>query len=176
METGVTTMKSPADVSVLVFSSIAGISRTIRMALRGVGVRSVQLAANNDQMEEAFAVIEPDVLVVYVDGPESDSGLDLIQSMRRSESSPNRHIPIVAVSPRRDVVTVNAVINAGGHEYVLFPASGDMLLKKVIAARQTSRPFIEQPNYIGPCRRRRNDPLYAGPERRAGVQAEATGS
>jgi hypothetical protein len=30
------------------------------------------------------------------------------------------------------------VINAGGHEYVVFPASGDALLKKITAARQSS--------------------------------------
>ena len=64
-------------------------------------------------------------------------------------------------------VQAHAVINAGGNEYVLFPASGDALLKKITAARTTTRPFVEQPNYVGPCRRRRTDASYAGPERRA---------
>jgi hypothetical protein len=56
---------------------------------------------------------------------------------------------------------------------VVFPASGDALLKKITAARQSSRPFIEQPDYVGPCRRRRNDPTYSGPERRASPPAKA---
>jgi hypothetical protein len=33
------------------------------------------------------------------------------------------------------------------------------------------RPFVETPHYIGPDRRRRDDPLFHGPERRAGAQA-----
>ena len=51
-------------------------------------------------------------------------------------------MPIIACSPRRDLATVHAVINAGGHEYVLFPASGDALLKKIIAARTANRAFV----------------------------------
>jgi hypothetical protein len=68
---------------------------------------------------------------------------------------------------------VNAVINAGGHEYVLFPVSGEALLKKILAARQPNRVFVEQPDYIGPDRRRRNDKMYKGPERRAAVNKSA---
>jgi hypothetical protein len=80
---------------------------------------------------------------------------------------------VVVASQSRDIATINAVINAGGHEYVLFPASGDQLLKKVTAARNSTRPFIETADYVGPCRRRRVDPLYKGPERRAAITAAA---
>jgi hypothetical protein len=57
------------------------------------------------------------------------------------------------VSPRRDLATINAVINGGGHEYVLFPASGDVLMKKIGAACTTTRPFIETGAYFGPARK-----------------------
>jgi len=159
-------MNSPTDITVLVCSSNASIARTLRMALRGIGVRFVHLAADSQQILDGFISAEPHCLAVYVDGPDKDDGLEMIRFVRRSEKSPNQRIPIIAVSPRRDFITVNAVINAGGHEYVVFPSSGEALLKKVTAARQTSRPFIEQPDYVGPCRRRRSDPAYAGPERR----------
>src|SRR5262249_25045464 len=102
-----------------------------------------------------------------------DDGLEMIRFIRRAENSPNQRIPIIAVSPRRDLVTVNAVINAGGHEYVVFPASGEALLKKITAARQTTRAFIEQPRHAGPCRRRRTDPTYPGPERRVASATKA---
>lgn len=160
-------MNSPADISVLIFSTNQSIGRTMRMALRGMGVRNIQIAADEAQIFEGFLGGDPHAMVVYVDGPENDIGLDTIRFMRRSEKSPNIRFPIVAASPRRDLVTVNAVINAGGHEYVLFPVSGDALVKKLIAARNSNRPFIEQPDYVGPCRRRREDKTYAGPERRA---------
>jgi DNA-binding response OmpR family regulator len=143
------------------------------MALKGMGVRGVHLAASPIQIGEGFLTAEPQCLAVYVDGPENDDGLEMIRFVRRSPTSPNQRIPIIAVSPRRDLVTVNAVINAGGHEYVVFPASGEALLKKITAARQSSRAFIEQPDYVGPCRRRRNDPTYSGPERRVATPAKA---
>src|SRR5882672_7940107 len=121
-------MSTPTDVTILVCSANPSIARTLRMAARGVGIRSVHLAADTQQIIDSFITAEPHCLIVYVDGPDKDAGLDMIRFIRRSEKSPNPTIPIVAASPRRDIVTVNAVINAGGHEYVVFPASGDSLL------------------------------------------------
>lgn len=169
-------MNAPTDVTVLVCSANPSIARTLRMAARGVGIRDVYLAANPQQIIDGFLSAEPHCLVVYVDAPDKDEGLEMIRFIRRSDKSPNRRIPIVAASPRRDLATVQAVINAGGHEYVVFPASGDSLLRKITAARQSNRPFVEVADYIGPCRRRRNDPNYAGPERRIGAQAPVTAS
>jgi two-component system, chemotaxis family, chemotaxis protein CheY len=169
-------MSNPAALNVVIVSVDAGIGRTLRMALRGVNVRNITLAATQQQMLDAFSTVEPHALAIYVEGPENDPGLELMRFIRRSPQSPNIRIPIVAVSPRREMPTINAVINAGGHEYVLFPASGDTLLKKILAAWQTTRPFIEQPNYVGPCRRRREDKGYTGPERRADRKAKTDAS
>ena len=166
-------MKNPADVSILIFSANAGVARTLRMALRGMGARAIHLAADETQMFEGFAATDTNAVLVYVDGPENDPGIDMIRFLRTSPRTPNPRMPIVAASPRRDLGTVSAVINAGGNEYVLFPASGDALLKKVTAARTTNRLFIEQPTYVGPCRRRREDQTYKGPERRADRLAKA---
>jgi two-component system, chemotaxis family, chemotaxis protein CheY len=165
---------NPADASVLIFSTNVGVGRTLRMALRGMGARTIHLAADETQMFEGFAAMDTNAVLVYVDGPENDPGVDIIRFLRTSDRSPNVRIPIVAASPRRDLATVNAVINAGGSEYVLFPASGDALLKKITAARTSTRPFIEQPNYVGPCRRRRDDKSYPGPERRVSAAAAST--
>jgi DNA-binding response OmpR family regulator len=165
---------NPTDVSVLIFSTNVGVARTLRMALRGMGARSIHLAADETQLFEGFAAMDTNAVLVYVDGPENDAGVDMIRFLRTSDRSPNVRMPIVAASPRRDLATVNAVINAGGSEYVLFPASGEALLKKITAARTSTRPFIEQPNFVGPCRRRREDKSYTGPERRAGAAAAIT--
>ena len=169
-------MSNPADISVLIFSPNLSIARTLRMALRGMGVRNIQLASDEATIFEAFSSGDPNAMVVYVDAPENDVGLDTIRFMRRSEKSPNVRFPIVAASPRRDMGTVSTVINAGGNEYVLFPASGDGLLKKLVAARNSNRPFIETESYVGPCRRRRDDKTYSGPERRAASADKAVSS
>lgn len=165
-------MNDTGDVSVVVCSQIPGIARTLRMALRGMGVRVASLASNTAELLEAFSTAEPQCVVIYVDGPDAaDHGLEMLQFIRRGEKSPQPRIPVVAVSPRRDLVTINAVINGGGHEYVLFPASGDILLKKITAARTATRPWIEKPDYFGP-ERRVDKESQPGIERRADQPAE----
>lgn len=147
-------MKNPADVSVVICTNMTGIARTLRMALRGMGVRKVVLAANTQQLVEGFAVSEPHCVILYVDSDNpSDDGLMALNFIRRSDDSPNPRIPVIAVSPRRDLQTINAVINGGAHEYVLFPSAGNILLKKIISTHMTPRPWIDREDYVGPERR-----------------------
>jgi DNA-binding NarL/FixJ family response regulator len=156
-------MTDPTDVSIVVCVAISGIARTLRMALRGMGVRNVVLAADTTEMIEGFVIAEPSCVIVYVDSENpADPGLQTLDFIRRAEGSPHPQIPIVAVSPRRDLPTINAVINGGAHEYVLFPASGEVLLKKINAARTKTRPWIDRPDYFGPERRIDREAQAAG--------------
>ena len=147
-------MKNASDIGVLISCDVGGIARTLRMALRGMGVRRISLATTLEQLKEGFAAVDPNVLLIYIDSDApADPGLAALRHVRRSPDSPMLKIPVVAVSQRRDLPTINAVMNAGAHEYVLFPASGDVLLKRVMAAVASTRPFIETPDYIGPERK-----------------------
>lgn len=170
-------MKKTEDLTVVIAARTLGIAQPIRMALRGVGLRNVHIATNPKQTVEAFQTAHPDAMIVVVEKTEDDHGLSLMRFIRRWEKSPNPRIPIVAASPRAEMPVVTAVVNNGGHEFVVLPASADQLLKKLQSAIQSSRPFIEGPNYVGPDRRRRTDPNFVGPERRVmqapGSDAEA---
>ncbi|RYZ10831.1 MAG: response regulator [Alphaproteobacteria bacterium] len=147
-------MLDPADASVVVCTRFMGIARTVRMALRGMNVRNVALAANREQLLEAFENTEPDCLVLYVDNEKpDDEGLRFLNFIRRDENSPNPRIPVVVLSPSREIPTINAVMNAGAHGYVLFPASGDILLRKITAAYTSRRAWIDRPDYVGPERK-----------------------
>lgn len=167
-------MRNPADLSVLIFAANANIAATMRTALRGMSVRAVQLAHDEGQLLSGFASIDPQVVIVYVDDGPNDRGFEIMRFLRRSPHSPNGQIPIVVASQSRDIKTISAAINHGAHEYLLFPASGDQLLKKINAARTSTRPFIDAPGYAGPCRRRRADPAWKGPDRRAAPVAAAS--
>ncbi len=148
------TMNKSTDVSVVISTHMPGVGQTLRMALRGAGLRNVQLAANSAQQAEAFGSTPPDVLMIYIDSaaPE-DPGMRMLHFARRSATSPDRTIPVVVVSQGRDMATIQAVANAGAHEYALFPASGEQLLKKVLAAHTSDRPFVDTPDYVGPERK-----------------------
>lgn len=146
-------MNATTDVNVLIYAQVHGHAQTMRMALRGMGVRATFMATGLNQVLEGFSVAEPHVVVVYVDsGVEKDPGMQMLNFIRRSSESPNRAIPIVVVSQARDMVTIQAVGNAGAHEYVLYPVAGDALLKKIHAARTSTRAFIDTPAYVGPDR------------------------
>lgn len=146
-------MNKIADVSVLIFAHVQGHAQTLRMALRGMGVRATFMATGINQVLEGFIAAEPQVALIYVDsGDEKDPGLQMLTFIRRSKQSPNRKIPVVVVSQARDMVTIQAAGNAGAHEYVLYPVAGDALLKKIHAARTSTRAFVDTADYVGPDR------------------------
>jgi CheY-like chemotaxis protein len=147
-------MSLAADLSVVIGSHVPGFGHTLRMALRGLGVRKVHLAIGTAELLEAITTAKPEVLLIYVDsGSTEDAGMQMLRFARRSETSPDRQIPIVVVSQSREMGTIQAVMNAGAHEYALYPASADQLLKKIQAARTSNRPFVDTREYIGPERR-----------------------
>jgi DNA-binding NarL/FixJ family response regulator len=147
-------MINPPDVGVVICAELPGIGSTLRMALRGMGFRRTAIAADTRQVLDGFAAAEPNVAVVFLSsGEESDPGLQMLKFLRRSTTSPDRRIPVVAVSPQRDITTIKAAANNGAHEYVLFPASGEALLKKIEAALGSNRPFIDTTEYVGPQQR-----------------------
>ncbi|MEP7209788.1 MAG: response regulator [Alphaproteobacteria bacterium] len=166
-------MKKVEDLTVVIAAKTHGMAQLIRMSLRGVGVRAVHIAQTPKQTVEAFQTCQPDVLITVVENAENDEGLSLIRFIRRWDKSPNPRIPIVAASQRAELAVVSAVINNGGNEFVVLPASADQLMKKVLSAVQSNRPFVDTPDYVGPERRRRADPNYAGPERRVAVAGPA---
>jgi PleD family two-component response regulator len=159
-------MKKAEDLTVVIAAKTHGMAQLIRMSLRGMGVRAVHIVQTPKQAVDAFQTSHPDVLVAVVENAENDEGLSMIRFIRRWEKSPNPRIPIVAASQRAELAVVNAVINNGGNEFVVLPASADQLMKKVLKAVQSNRPFVDTPDYVGPERRRRADPNYTGPERR----------
>lgn len=147
-------MNKTNEVSVLIGTHVPGIGQTLRMALRGAAVRNLQLTTNTTQLVDAFNPAPPDVLMIYINSAAHDDlGMQMLRFARRSATSPDRTIPVVVVSQGRDMATIQAVGNAGTHEYALFPASGEQLLKNVLAAHTSNRPFVDTPNYVGPERK-----------------------
>lgn len=156
-------MRDLTDTSVVVCTHFMGIARTVRMALRGMDMRNLNLAANQEQLIEAFANAEPQCVILYVDTDDAeDEGLRFLNFIRRDPASPNHKLPVIVISPRRDLPTINAVMNAGAHEYALFPASGDVLLRKIISACTTPRGWIDRPDYVGPERKSDREAAEAG--------------
>jgi DNA-binding response OmpR family regulator len=65
-----------------------------------------------------------------------------------------------------DKPRVEAARDAGATEFCAKPVTATELLRKVGAVINHPRPFVRSDGYVGPDRRRRDDPDYEGPERR----------
>ena len=57
--------------------------------------------------------------------------------------------------------------DAGVNEFLAKPLSATLLVQRLNGLVASERSFVETATYYGPCRRRRADPYYKGPERRA---------
>jgi response regulator RpfG family c-di-GMP phosphodiesterase len=66
---------------------------------------------------------------------------------------------------------VEAARDAGVNELLVKPVTEKALHSRIQEVILRPRPFIFGPDYYGPCRRRRRDPNYKGPERRKTVAA-----
>jgi two-component system chemotaxis response regulator CheY len=90
-----------------------------------------------------------------------------VRSVRCSPDSPNPFVPIIMVTGRAERTFVMQARDAGVTEFVSKPVSAAKLLQRVGIVLTAPRVFIKSATYTGPDRRRRRDPDYAGPLRRA---------
>ena len=67
---------------------------------------------------------------------------------------------------------VHEARDAGVNEFMAKPLTARGVLERLALVIDHPRPFIRSDDYFGPDRRRRTDPRYDGPWRRAGDKGE----
>ncbi|HWA01678.1 MAG TPA: response regulator [Caulobacterales bacterium] len=132
--------------------------------LRGMGFRRAIGAADSAEGWDLLCKSNPDVVLVeWLDG---GADLDFVRRIRNSEEAPNRAVSVFMLTSRGARADVEAARLAGVNGYLRKPISIMALQKRVRAVVLHPRPFIVTATYVGPCRRRRQDPDYKGPWRR----------
>jgi DNA-binding response OmpR family regulator len=140
--------------------------RLVADALRAAERVDVGYAETGDQCLLALAYFQPDVLIADWD-LDGGQGLHLVRRLRSGEAGyDHRKLSVVMVATHHTTGDVERARNAGVDEFVLRPFSTFTLAKRIQELQIRKRDFIESPNYVGPCRRRRADPHYDGPRRR----------
>jgi two-component system, chemotaxis family, chemotaxis protein CheY len=99
------------------------------------------------------------------------SGLDFVRKVRTDPESPNPFVPIIMLTGHANIDHVRMARDSGANEFLAKPVSVKTLLARLIAIIENPRPFVRTKSYFGPCRRRRNDTAYHGPERRSDASA-----
>jgi two-component system chemotaxis response regulator CheY len=140
--------------------------------LRAIGV--VRIYEANDgaeglQMMRDFAI---DLVMTDLSMQPLD-GIDFVRLLRNSPDSPNQLAPVIMVTGHSTFARVNEARDAGVSEFLTKPLTARGVIERLHQAIEHPRPFVRSDDYFGPERRRRIDPAYKGPRRRA-ADAETT--
>lgn len=139
--------------------------RILVTILSGVGFRQIKEAADGD---EALTLMRnwPCDLVVLDFKMQPMDGVEFTRRVR-DESSPNPYLPIIMMTGHSERSRVEEARDAGVTEFVVKPLTARAILDRLNAVIDRPRPFVKSASYFGPDRRRRCDPVYAGPQRRS---------
>ena len=95
-------------------------------------------------------------------------GVGFTRQVRATASSRTAYLPIIMMTGHSARARVLDARDAGVTEFIAKPVNAKTLLNRIYSVIYKSRPFVRTADYFGPDRRRRSDPNYAGPRRRAG--------
>ncbi len=135
-----------------------------------MGVRTIRKCAATDRALEALRA-DPYDIVITEWNTKPMSGLEFIDFVRTSASSPNRLMPILLMTARSEEEYVLQARDRGITEFLAKPFSVESLHRRLVSIIAFPRPFIDSDRYFGPDRRRRKDARYKGPERRILVES-----
>ena len=157
-------------LKVLVVEDNAHMRKLVVTILQAFGCVDI-LEANSG--EKAWTMVKessPDVVVLdWV--MEGMSGLEVVKLIRTDPESPNPFVPVIMLTGHTHLNHVREARDSGINEFIAKPVSVKTMMQRLMAVIEHPRPFVRTKAYFGPCRRRRADVGYQGPERRAGKDA-----
>jgi DNA-binding response OmpR family regulator len=134
--------------------------------LRMLGSTSVRRATDSNKAKQALREGEIDIVITERE-LEPESGIQIVDHIRRSSESLDRLMPVIMLTARSETEYVAEARDKGVTEFLAKPFNVQSLYRRIAAVIARPRPFISAPQYFGPDRRRRQQP-YSGPDRRRG--------
>lgn len=134
--------------------------------LKSTGMRDIRQA---DDGGEAFRLIcerAPDLLFLDLEMPYD--GIKTLRQIRTAANSPDKRLAVIIMTASATPTRLVAMRDAGVTEVISKPLTSAKVFARINAVLLNPRPFIENPAYVGPDRRRAPARHYAGPFRRAG--------
>lgn len=139
--------------------------------LRAIGV--VHIYEANDGAEGLQMMRDHAIDLVMTDlSMQPLDGIDFVRLLRNSPDSPNQLAPVIMVTGHSTFARVNEARDAGVSEFLAKPLTARGVIERLHQAIEHPRAFVRSEDYFGPDRRRRHDPDYRGPRRRANDAAQ----
>lgn len=134
--------------------------------LRAVGVRELVTASDGAEGLQALRnnridLVMTDLAMAPVDG------IEFTRMVRRLPDSSHAMTPVIMITGQLTLARINEARDAGVNEFVAKPITARAIIERLFQTVQHPRQFIRTDDYFGPDRRRRQDPAYQGPLRRA---------
>jgi CheY-like chemotaxis protein len=159
-------------LKILVVDDNAHMRKLVVTILQAFGAMQIFEAADGTQALAVLRDANPDVVILdwMMEGM---SGLEFAKEVRTSPNTPNPFVPIIMLTGHTAMDHVRQARDAGVNEFLAKPVSVKAILTRLIAVIEYPRPYVRTKAYFGPCRRRRTQEEYHGPERRASADAAA---
>ncbi len=137
----------------------------VRSVLRALGARNIAEATDGADAYRRLGTYAPDVVICNWQMSPMD-GLEFVRLVRTDTDSPNPFVPVIMLTGHTEAKRVVEARDAGVTEFLAKPISAQQLYSRILAVIERPRPFIHAKSYVGPDRRRRQDPKRKEPERR----------
>ena len=138
----------------------------VTTVLAGVGVKHVRETRDGSEALDALRDWPADLAIVDFQMFPLD-GVEFTRMVRNAPDSKNPYLPIIMMTGHSEKSRVMEARDAGVTEFVAKPLTAKAVLDRMQAVIYHPRPFVRTATYFGPDRRRRADPDYTGPRRRA---------
>jgi len=161
-------------VRILLVDDNSHMRAMLAQLLRAVGIGRIYEAGDGAEGLQQIRTQEIDVVMTDL-AMEPLDGIDFVRLLRNSPDSPNQMLPVIMITGHLTVRRIQEARDAGVNEFVAKPITVRNVLDRLQLVIDHPRSFVRTEDYFGPDRRRRNDPNYPGPMRRAsdGPQAKA---
>jgi CheY-like chemotaxis protein len=134
--------------------------------LRSIGVQRIHEAT--DGAEGLQMMRDHDIDIVMTDlSMQPLDGIDFVRLLRNSPDSPNKMAPVIMITAHSTLARVHEARDAGVNEFLAKPLTARGVIERLHQAIEHPRPYVRSNDYFGPDRRRRADPNFKGPWRRA---------
>jgi two-component system, chemotaxis family, chemotaxis protein CheY len=137
----------------------------VKTVLRGLGALHVFDARTSKDALEHLRDDAIDIVVLdYMLGDED--GVEFLRRLRTDPTSPTPFVPVIMLTAHTEKSRVEAARDAGANAFCAKPVTPADILKKVTAIIDRPQSFVRSGDYVGPDRRRRDDPPRGAPDRR----------